>query len=145
MNVLLSTILLVIFVGLGSLHFYWLAGGKWGLQQVVPTKNKATDFRPPPKFATFIVAIVLIGFGLLYLIRTGYLNVQLPNGLADYGYWGIPVIFILRAIGEFQYVGFFKAIKGTEFAKADSKLFSPLCLFIGIIGIVVQLLGTTPK
>jgi len=39
----------------------------------------------------------------------------------------------LRAIGEFKYLGFFKKIKNTEFAIADSKLFSPLSLAIGFL------------
>ncbi|MEM6843120.1 MAG: DUF3995 domain-containing protein [Bacteroidota bacterium] len=50
------------------------------------------------------------------------------------------VIFILRALGEFNYVGFFKRVKNTEFARADSRIFSPLCLGIGVIGILIQLM-----
>ncbi|MFT6442917.1 MAG: hypothetical protein ACJASM_002470, partial [Salibacteraceae bacterium] len=37
--------------------------------------------------------------------------------------------------------GLFKKIKHTDFAKADTKLFVPLCLSIGIIGIVIQLMN----
>jgi len=92
-----------------------------------------------PKVATLIVALILLSFGLLYLIRTPLLTVQLPDWV-HYGYWLIPAAFILRAIGEFNYVGFFKKIKDTEFAKADTKLFAPLCLAIGIIGFLIQLL-----
>ncbi|WP_317130658.1 DUF3995 domain-containing protein [Psychroserpens sp. NJDZ02] len=51
----------------------------------------------------------------------------------------IPLIFLLIAIGEFKYIGFFKSIKKTDFGKLDTKLLSPLCLIIAIFGIVIQL------
>lgn len=132
-----STVLSIIFISLGSIHFYWLFGGKRGLKKVIPIKNIEENVLPPPKLATLIVAIVLISFGLSYFLKSGFMNIQVPNWLAYYGLWIIPIVFLLRAIGEFKYVGFFKRIKNTEFAKADSKWFSPLCL---IIGILIQLI-----
>lgn len=141
MITLLSIILFVIFLILGLFHLYWLFGGKWGLQQVVPTKKEGIHSISPPKFATFLVAVVLISFGVLYLVKTNFIAVQLPKEIVDYSYWIIPSLFIVRAIGDFNYVGFFKKIKDTAFAKADSKWFSPLCLGIGILGIAIQLLG----
>lgn len=137
----LSIILFIIFLILGLLHCYWFFGGTWGLQQVVPTKKNGTHSISPPKFATFLVAVVLISFGVFYLVKTNFIALQLPNTIVDYAYWIIPSLFILRAIGDFNYVGFFKKIKHTTFAKADSKWFSPLCLSIGIIGIVIQWLS----
>ncbi len=135
----LSMMLFAIFMMLGGIHFYWLFGGKWGLKQVIPTKSDQTSPPPIPKFATLIVALVLLLFGLLYLAKSELVSVQFPNWIVYYGYWVIPSIFILRAIGDFKYVGFFKKIKHTEFAKADSKWFVPLCLTVGIIGIGLQL------
>jgi len=55
--------------------------------------------------------------------------------------WAIPAIFLLRALGDFRYVGFFKKVKTTPFAKADTKFFSPLCLMLGLFGIAIQLLA----
>jgi len=141
MTTILSIILLTIFTGLGLIHFYWLFGGKWGLEKVIPTKENQTSTLSIPKFATLIVALVLILFGLIYLVKSGLINLQIPNLVTKYGYWIIPSIFILRAIGDFKYVGFFKKIKDTEFAKADSKWFVPLCLTIGIFGILIQLIN----
>ena len=141
MITILSLVLFIVFVLLSSIHFYWLFGGKWGLKQVIPTKNDTENFRPPPKFATLVVAITLMLFGLVYLIKSGLVDIQIPLWIARYCYWIIPLIFILRAIGEFNYVGFFKKVRNTDFAKADSKWFSPLCLIIGIIGIAIQLMN----
>lgn len=138
---ILSIILLVIFTSLGLMHFYWIFGGKWGLKNVIPTKSQKDDFNPPPKFATLVVAIVLLFFGFTYLIKSGFVDIQVPNWIVNYIYWIIPSIFVLRAIGEFKYVGFFKKVNNTAFAKADSKLFSPLCLIIGILGILIHLIN----
>ncbi|WP_431167713.1 DUF3995 domain-containing protein [Tenacibaculum halocynthiae] len=135
-----SLILFFTFTLLGSFHIYWLLGGTWGVKKVIPTKNNQLNSVAIPKFATVIVAAVLILFGFVYLVKTELINIELPNIVIEYGYWFIPCIFIIRAIGEFNYVGFFKKIKGTEFAKADSKIFSPLCLGIGILGILIQII-----
>ncbi|WP_299890053.1 DUF3995 domain-containing protein [uncultured Lacinutrix sp.] len=138
--VALSIFLFLIFTVLGGFHFYWLFGGVWGLKSVIPTKENELSNLSIPKLATLIVGLTLTLFGLLYLVKSGLINVQIPNWIINYGYWFIPSIFILRAIGEFNYVGFFKKIKNTKFSKADTEVFSPLCLIIGIIGILIQLI-----
>ena len=138
-TIILSITLTLVFAVLGGFHFYWFLGGTWGLESVIPTKNNEASAPRIPKFATLLVGLVLVSFGLLYFVRTGLTNVQLPSWII-YAYWIIPSIFILRAIGEFNYVGFFKKVKDTAFAKADSKIFAPLCLFIGIVGFLIQLL-----
>lgn len=139
--IILSIILFLIFTVLGGFHFYWLFGGIWGLKKAIPTKNDSVSTLSIPKFGTLIVGLILVLFGLIYLIKSGLINVQVPNWVTNYGYWFIPSIFILRAIGEFNYVGFFKKIKDTEFANADSKIFTPLCIGIGVIGILIQLIN----
>jgi len=138
---ILSLILFLIFSILGGFHFYWLLGGVWGLKKVIPSKKNKASTLTIPKFATLLVGLVLTLFGLIYLLKLGFINVQIPYWATNYGFWVIPSIFILRAIGDFNYVGFFKKIKNTEFARADSKLFSPLCLIIGIIGIIIQIVN----
>ncbi|MCH2044614.1 MAG: DUF3995 domain-containing protein [Saprospiraceae bacterium] len=136
---ILAIILFVIFSILGAFHLYWLAGGSWGMEYVIPTKDDTTQRLTPPAFATLIVAVALFSFGLVYLQLTELIYLPVPDWIINYAAWFIPSIFILRAIGEFNYVGFFKRIRHTKFAKADSKLFSPLCLGIGGIGIIIQL------
>jgi len=138
--ILLSIILFLIFTILGGFHFYWLFGGVWGLKKVIPTKSNDLHILAIPKFATLVVGVVLILFGLMYLMKSGFVNLQIHSQVVNYVYWFIPFVFIVRAIGEFKYLGLFKRIKDTEFAKADSKFFSPLCLIVGIIGLFIQFL-----
>lgn len=138
---MLSIILFLIFTTLSAFHFYWFFGGNWGLEKVIPTKRGERFDISIPKFATLIVALGLFLLGFIYLIKSGLINLQLPNAINKYGLWFIPAIFILRAIGDFNYVGLFKKIKHTEFANADSKVFIPLCLAIGLIGILIKSLN----
>ncbi len=136
---LVSTVLFLIFMALGGIHLYWFGGGTKWAEKVIPSKDGIGDAKSIPKFATLLVALILLSFGLLYLLRITRLDFNLPIFIVKYAYWFIPAIFILRAVGEFKYVGFFKKIKHTEFAQADSRIFSPLCFIIGILGIYVQL------
>ncbi len=122
---ILCITLLIIFTSLGFIHFYWFFGGKWGLEKVIPTKENQTSTLSIPRFATLKVALFLLLFGLIYLVKSGLINVHIPYLMTKYGYRIIPSIFILRVIGDLKYVGFFKKIKNTEFAKADSKWFVP--------------------
>ena len=136
-----SLILSVVCTLITVIHLYWFFGGNWGLQHVIPTKNALEDFRPPPKFATLLVALGMFLIGLMYLVKAEIILFEIPNWISKYGYWLIPSIFIIRAIGEFKYVGFFKKIQQTVFAEADTKWFTPLSLCIGCLGLVIQLLS----
>lgn len=55
------------------------------------------------------------------------------NALAGFiHYIGYAFGFIVRAIGDFKYVGFFKKIYNSSFASLDTRYFSPLILVLGI-------------
>lgn len=138
MLILIAIILFLIFLFLSGLHVYWAFGGRWASQAVIPTKNDDTMVAMPGVWPTMIVAAGLLGFGLLVLIKCGLLNVILPQWLGLYGLWVVAGIFIFRAIGEFNYLGFFKHYKQTAFAKNDTKYYSPLCLLIGVLTLILQ-------
>lgn len=137
---ILSILLSVIFLVLGLIHFNWVIGGKFGFSEALPTKESGERVLNPKKLDSAIVGIGLTEFGIFYLLKSGLVVFNSLEWLMKYGGWIIPSIFLLRAIGEFKYVGFFKTVKKTDFAKLDTKLFSPLCLAIAIIGITIQLL-----
>ena len=129
-NLLLSTV----FFFLAAIHIYWALGGKWGHSQAIPTDKDGHFIFAPGVAATVIVALGLSLFGLFYLNNSKLLSINWPKQINAIGAWAIPCIFVLRALGDFKYVGAFKRVKGTEFAEMDSKFFSPLCFIIGIIG-----------
>jgi len=138
---ILSILLSIILIGLGLIHFNWAVGGKFGFSESLPTKESGERVFNPRKIDGAIVGIGLTAFGIFYILRSGLIEFYLPEWIMKYGSWIIPSIFILRAIGEFKYVGFFKSVRKTDFGKLDTKLFSPLSLIIGIFGIIIQLLN----
>ncbi len=137
---ILSVLLSLILIGLGMIHFNWVIGGKFGFEESLPTKENGERVLNPKKIDSAIVGLGLTAFGIFYIIKSEIIEYNLPEWIMKYGSWIIPTIFLLRAIGEFKYVGFFKSVKKTDFGKLDTKLFSPLCLVIGISGIVIQLI-----
>ena len=139
MTTIFAIILFLIFLFLSSIHFYWGFGGRWGSEAVIPVKDNNAKVMMPGALPTFIVALGLLGFGLFILIKSGLINLDLPFWLEKYGLWIIAGIFILRTIGDFKYVGFFKKIKQTKFGQNDTKYYSPLCLLIGILTIFIEL------
>ena len=139
MATIIAIILFLIFLFLSLIHFYWLFNGRWGSQAVFPTKTNNVKTKMPGVIPTLIVAIGLLASGLFVLVKAGQLNFSIPLWLNKYGLWIIATVFILRAIGEFNYLGFFKKIKNTQFGQNDTKYYSPLCLIIGILTIIMVL------
>jgi hypothetical protein len=139
MTSLISILLFLIFLFLSSIHFYWGFGGKWGKDAVIPTKDNNIKVILPGALSTFIVALSFLGFAAFILAKTEFLNISIPPFFEKFGLWIIAIIFQLRAIGEFKYIGFFKKIKHTKFGHNDTKYYSPLCLTIVVLIIILEL------
>ena len=137
----LSVLLGIILIALGIIHFNWAIGGKYGFSASLPTNQNGERVLNPKKIDSGIVGVGLTAFAFFYLLKSGLIASNLPWWIMEYGGWVIPGIFLLRAIGDFKYVGFFKRVKRTEFGKLDTKFFSPLCLAMGITGLMIQLKG----
>lgn len=73
-------------------------------------------------------------------IEEKILHIPIPLFVSKYGLGIIAAIFLIRAIGEFKYVGFFKKVKHTKFWQSDTRYYSPLCLGIGVLTIILQLM-----
>jgi len=140
MNTIFESILIIVFLIISIIHFYWVFGGLKGLNRALPTDEKGKRILNPGKIETSIVGLGLIFFALYYSTKIGIFQIELPKLIVDYSGWIISSIFILRAIGEFKYVGFFKKIRNTEFGKFDTRYFSFVSLTIGIIGILIEII-----
>ncbi|MGN7360870.1 DUF3995 domain-containing protein [Paenibacillus sp. SAF-054] len=117
---------------LSAIHWYWVAGGRMGIQAAVPSDGSTMLFRPS-RLATGTVAVLLLLAAWFVLEFGGAVeHLIFPEWLLAYGGWVLSAVFILRAIGDLRWVGFFKKRKSTLFAHWDTILYSPLCLCIGI-------------
>jgi hypothetical protein len=135
---ILGILLGVIFAILSFFHLYWAAGGRFGGGVVIPTGSGGARLFNPSPFATILVAAALFAAMLVVLGRLKIWGGFLPSWIFYWGTWVISLLFLLRTIGDFRYVGFFKSVTDTNFARWDTILFSPLCLFIGIVAFLIS-------
>lgn len=140
MVITLGGILTLIFLILSILHFYWAVGGKWGFRKALPTNAKGVTVLNPKVIDSVIVGLGLLFFACFYASKTAIIQNYFWNWLLIYGGWVIPSIFLLRSVGDFKYVGLFKKVKSTGFAKLDTQYFIPLCLIIAFLGFMIQIL-----
>lgn len=129
-----------IFLLLSALHFYWVFGGKWAAEKVIPTSLEGKSMLNPSKVSTSIVALGLLFFAVIIYLQNHLFSI--PLQYLKYLPLFIAGIFLLRSIGDFKYVGFFKKINNTVFAKNDSKIYSPLCLYLAISCLTIVILHT---
>lgn len=131
---------MAIFVFLSILHIYWALGGQWYATKVIPLNEDNQPIFMPGKIATFIVAFGLMVFASLVLIQVTSLKWPIGHTLAyKYGLWLIIIIFLLRFIGDFKYVGVFRKIKNSSFGSNDTRYYTPLCLFIFLLALLLEL------
>jgi Protein of unknown function (DUF3995) len=129
----------LIFTAIAALHIYWAAGGrKWANAVLPEMPGNAQKLFVPGKLITLAVAAGLLFFAFIALGAVSLFGSFLSNNFFIYGNALICVIFLLRAIGDFKYAGFFKKVQDTVFAKNDTKYFIPLCIVISIIAFLIS-------
>ena len=147
MTPILAVVLATVLASISALHLYWAVGGPWASVAVVPTKPSGptpSDAGGLPVFSpgvlsTVAVAVLLAVAALIALGAGGSVALPVPNALVRIGIWVLAVVLLLRAIGDFRYVGFFKRVRGTRFAKLDTRFLSPLCLTLSALAFGVAL------
>jgi len=135
----MNLFLFSLFLFLALIHVNWALGGKWGFVNALPSHPDGKLVMTPGRWASALVGCGLLLFGLFYLYQTGFLPLILPQSMVTLISWLIPAVFLMRAVGEFRYVGFFKKIRNTGFAKMDTRFYTPLCLGIGMLGVLLAL------
>jgi len=122
-----------ILIAISILHIYWANGGKFALDNAIPTTIKGIKVFNPGKLLTFLVSVLLLVFAYVaYILQFDNLNLLFTNYYMIAGKI-VSTIFIIRVIGDFKYIGIFKKIQNTPFAIYDSKYYIPLCFIISVI------------
>ncbi|TDH28580.1 DUF3995 domain-containing protein [Segetibacter sp. 3557_3] len=130
-----------IFALLSLLHFYWAFGGTFWYDEVLPTNSSGSKKLNPGMTTGIIVASGLAVLAFISVGNLGWFHKHIKTKYFQYGALIIAGIFILRAIGDFRFFGFFKTIKVTKFAVNDTLFFSPLCVFIAVISLNIFFLA----
>ena len=79
------------------------------------------------------MGVALLLAAALSLEYIGVFSLPLPPWLTSLGMWMLGAVFLLRAVGDFRYVGFFKRHTDTRFARLDTLFYSPLCLLLSAL------------
>ena len=137
--ILLTTLLALIFLILSIIHLSWAVGSTWGLESALPSNPETGSlaFRPSTAI-TLSVSLALLVCTFIYFINPEPGNPK--NWIFDWARLIVPVLFLLRSIGDFKYVGLTKKIKGTRFSRMDTKYYTPFCLLIAALGLLVRFL-----
>lgn len=114
-----------VLAALGGLHVYWASGGSWGKRVAVPEVSGRPAF-VPSTLATLVVALGLFAASGVAILRGFFLLSSFPGSPAHWASVLLGLVFLVRAVGEFRLIGFFKRVRGTAFATWDTRLFSPL-------------------
>jgi hypothetical protein len=118
----------LVFALLSLLHVFWALGGRWAGAAVVPERDGKPTLSPGP-LATLVAALLLFAAAGLVAAAGGIVTVRaIPGWLPAAGTWCVGVVMLARFVGDFRYVGVFKRVRGTRFARLDSRAYSPLCL-----------------
>ena len=136
MQRILAAGLIAIFAALSALHVFWAAGGRAGSVVAVPRHNGEALFTPSP-LATVVVAVALVVAALVTAAAAGWLGRGTPMRIGRPLACVLALVFLLRALGDFRYVGFFKSLGDDPFRSWDTWLFSPLCLAIALAALTV--------
>ena len=131
MVIIIARFVASIVAALGLLHFYWALGGRAGKAAAVPEVNGQRAF-VPSKVQTLAVAIALLFAATVIAVAGGLFGVGGFGGVFRILAFGLSATFVARAVGDFRLVGFFKRIRGTQFARLDTIAFSPVCLVLGL-------------
>jgi hypothetical protein len=130
---LVAAALATVFAAIAALHVYWAArvttspAGGVSVGGAVPVRADGAPLFQPGRLGTLVVAVLLTAAAALVLGRAHVVAPLAPPLLYHVGTWVLGAVLLLRAIGEFRYVGLFKRERGTRFASMDTWLYTPLC------------------
>ena len=131
MRLLIAWTVAVVLALLAALHLHWAAGGRSGWIAAIPEREGKPLFTPGP-LACAAVALLLSLAGLLALGAVEALDLgPLPQPLVRAGAGLSGAVLVLRAVGDFRWIGFFKRRATTRFARLDTRVYSPLSLALG--------------
>jgi hypothetical protein len=129
MKDLLALALAIVFSALAAIHFYWALGGTAGKSAATPPISSTYA---PSSLGMLGVALYLLVSAAVLLSVSGAIVLPLsPRIRIGFSYM-LALSLLLRAIGDFRFIGFFKRVQGTRFAQCDTFLLSPLALVLAI-------------
>lgn len=122
--------LALVLCALAALHARWAVRNRFESTFVIPKVDGQYVFIPS-RAATSMVAFALFCAALVALAQGQVIALDVPPLLVLVAAYAAGAVFVLRAIGDFRLVGYFKRVRHTSFARWDTRLFSPLSALMG--------------
>ena len=140
MSMLIAALVFIPLLTLSMAHFLWTLGGTWPIreekllaQTVVGTAGVT---HMPPRWASFGVAVLTMAAGILALALADH-----TSGGTILSILGLPAAAIFLYRGILGYTpGWIAKTPEPNFRLNDRRVYSPLCLAIGIGFIVLVIL-----
>jgi len=132
------------FTALALWHFRMAISPGKGMSSAVPSESGKPLFVPSVT-ATVAVGFVLLVCACLVAAAAGLIEVGIPERILSWLCYVLALGLLVRAIGEFKYVGFFKRVRDSQFAHLDTLVYSPLCLLLALgVAFIAGQHGTVP-
>ncbi len=128
-----------VFVLLALLHFYWGFGGAWASTIVLPKREDGSLLFRPGAVASSAVGLLLLAAAYVALASQDWVPGLLSEGKLSAALGLMSAAFFLRALGDFRYCGFVKRIRSTDFARMDTRLYSPMFVLLGVFSLALCL------
>jgi len=125
-------VLAAAYLAISLLHVFWALGGKFGIVAAIPSSNGRFVFQPG-RVVTLSVAVVIAGCSAMLYVWTGMLPLHLPHASLRVAVGLLGIVMIARAIGDFRYVGLFKVVRRSAFARMDQWFYTPFCVAAGVL------------
>jgi hypothetical protein len=129
---------LSVLLTLTILHLFWLFGGKTGLKYAFPHNSKhRKKIYKPPFLVLFILTLLLGGMTMMCFAQLDVIDNLIDQKIVMWGNIISAILLMTRGVGNFKYLGLTKSFTGTDFSKLDTYLYSPLCLLMACINLVI--------
>ncbi len=122
---------------LSIVHFYWAFGGSYAKAGALPSSANGKPMLSPRPFLTAAVGAALFAMAGLVGAAAGLRPAFVPPALVKVPTGLLAAVFLARGLGDFRYVGFFKSVKGSLFARRDTYFYSPLCVVLAVMIFIV--------
>lgn len=132
MTIAVGAICSAILLLAAGFHIYWGLGGRVAVDLALPQREDGSPAIEMASLGAIAVGLALALVLWLALGLAGMVHLPLPQSWLRAGGILWAAIFAARALSWSRYVGLFKRVRTTRFARYDSLLYSPLCLVLGL-------------
>jgi hypothetical protein len=128
------------YLAISLLHVFWAMGGRFGAAAAIPSRDGRLVFQPG-RAATLCVGVMIAGCSAMLCAWTGVLPLRLPHVALRGAVGFLGLVMFARAVGDFRYVGLFRAVRESAFARMDRWVYTPFSIAAGVLLVTSAFVG----